>query len=69
MTPKDILHQKIKGMGRKPPNTRAIRAGWCGFCQQSTPLKLTKGIGYLCPRCGGRLKGDHPGITRRIFKG
>lgn len=58
-----------KGLGRKPNTTKRIRTGWCGFCQKAQPLKQIPGLGYLCPDCGGRLLGNHPGITRHIYHG
>lgn len=66
---KDPLQEIYKGLGKKPANTKRIRTGWCGFCQQPVPLKNTSGIGYLCPVCGGRVWGNHPGITRHIYHG
>jgi len=65
----DPLWNVPRGLGRKPPTTRQIRTGWCGFCQEPHPLHLIKGVGYLCPKCGGRLLGNHPGITRHIYRG
>ena len=65
----DFLKETYKGLGKKPANTKRIRTGWCGFCQKPAPLKGIKGIGCLCPTCGGRLWGNHPGITRHIFRG
>ena len=66
---KDPLKETHKGLGRKPSTTRRIRTGWCGFCRQVAPLTRIRGIGYLCPTCGGHLFGDAPEITRYIFKG
>jgi len=65
---KDPLEEKHKGLGRKPAATRRTRTGWCGFCRQTAPLKMIRGVGYLCPICGGRLLGNAPGISRNIYK-
>ena len=60
--------EHYKGLGHKS-HVKQIRTGWCGFCQKSAPLKRVRGIGYLCPICGGHLLGKHPGITRQIYHG
>jgi len=65
----DPLQEKHKGLGMKPSKTRKIRTGWCPFCKASHPLKRTPDIGYLCPTCGGRLFGNHPGITHEFYRG
>lgn len=67
---RDLLYQQHHGLGRKPVNTKKIRHGWCTFCKESHPLEnLIRGIGYLCPTCGGCLMGNHPGIERHFYRG
>lgn len=69
MSKRDPLEEVHKGLGRKPSSTKRIRTGWCSFCRIPVELKRTKGIGYLCPKCGGHVWGNKPGITRQIFHG
>ena len=69
MAKEDPLQEKHKGLGRKPPNIRKIRTGWCTFCKESYPLKRTPRLGYLCPNCGGHMMGNHPGITHEFYRG
>jgi hypothetical protein len=65
----DPLRCRIKGLGKKPTGVKKIRTGWCPFCDIAVPLKVTPRIGYLCPQCGGRVVGDHPGQVRHVYPG
>ncbi len=69
MSKKDPLQEIYKGLGRKPSTTKKIRTGWCGFCQKPVPLKRSGKLGYLCPTCNGHVWGNHPGITRHLYRG
>lgn len=65
---KDYLKQKHPGLGRKPANTKRVRSGWCQFCKEVHPAVRTRGIGYLCPTCGGLMVGTAPDIDRKFIR-
>ncbi len=65
----------IEQIKKRGSRTKHIHNYWCWFCRIEVehkeaivvPTFNRRYFNYLCPRCGGRLLGDAPGVRRDIF--
>lgn len=75
--PRPLLYHAHRSEAARMPKrgrgTKRIHDFWCGFCRMRVVKPNSVHIRYkywlfLCPRCGGKLMGDSPGVHRDIYK-